>query len=108
MNTARTRFAWRAHAPVLAGFALLALLPLGASDTLLSTLTLVLVAAYFGQAWNLMMGYVGQLSLGHGLYAGLGASGPKAPAPKAPAPKPVPPGRRRAAPPSQRLQAGTR
>jgi branched-chain amino acid transport system permease protein len=26
-----------------------------------------------GQAWNLMMGYAGQLSLGHALYVGLGA-----------------------------------
>jgi branched-chain amino acid transport system permease protein len=40
---------------------------------MLSVLTLILMSAYFGQAWNLMMGYVGQLSLGHALFAGLGA-----------------------------------
>ena len=26
-----------------------------------------------GQAWNIMMGFAGQLSLGHALYVGLGA-----------------------------------
>ena len=38
----------------------------------LSVLILVLYAAYLGQAWNIMMGFAGQLSLGHALYAGLG------------------------------------
>src|SRR5262249_33886101 len=32
-----------------------------------------LYCGYGGQAWNLMMGYAGQLSLGHALYVGLGA-----------------------------------
>jgi branched-chain amino acid transport system permease protein len=36
-------------------------------------LTLILYFAYVGQAWNLMMGYAGQLSLGHALYVGIGA-----------------------------------
>jgi len=54
-------------------FAVLALLPLGVSDARLSLLTLILMSAFFGQAWNLMMGFVGQLSLGHALYAGIGA-----------------------------------
>jgi branched-chain amino acid transport system permease protein len=40
---------------------------------LLSVLTLILYFAYVGQAWNLMMGFAGQLSLGHALYVGLGA-----------------------------------
>ncbi len=40
---------------------------------LLSLLILVLYAAYTGQAWNIMMGFAGQLSLGHSLYVGLGA-----------------------------------
>ena len=35
-------------------------------------LILVLYFAYVGQAWNIMMGFAGQLSLGHALYAGLG------------------------------------
>lgn len=36
-------------------------------------LILVLYFAYTGQAWNVMMGFAGQLSLGHSLYVGLGA-----------------------------------
>jgi branched-chain amino acid transport system permease protein len=47
--------------------------PLIADRYLLSVLTLILYFAYVGQAWNLMMGYAGQLSLGHALYVGLGA-----------------------------------
>ena len=35
-------------------------------------LILVFYFAYVGQAWNLMMGFAGQLSLGHALYVGLG------------------------------------
>ncbi len=31
------------------------------------------LSAYVGQAWNIMMGFAGQLSLGHALYVGLGA-----------------------------------
>jgi branched-chain amino acid transport system permease protein len=46
--------------------------PLVASRYLLSVLTLILYFVYVGQAWNLMMGYAGQLSLGHALYVGLG------------------------------------
>ncbi len=38
----------------------------------LSVLILMLYFAYVGQAWNIMMGFAGQLSLGHALYAGLG------------------------------------
>jgi branched-chain amino acid transport system permease protein len=40
---------------------------------LLSVLFLILYFAYVGQAWNIMMGFAGQLSLGHSLYVGLGA-----------------------------------
>ena len=47
--------------------------PLAASDYLLTVLTLILYFAYTGQAWNIMMGFAGQLSLGHALYVGLGA-----------------------------------
>jgi branched-chain amino acid transport system permease protein len=47
--------------------------PLVADRYLLSVLTLMLYFAYVGQAWNLMTGYAGQLSLGHALYIGLGA-----------------------------------
>jgi branched-chain amino acid transport system permease protein len=53
--------------------ALLVLAPLFASDYLLTVLILILYFAYIGQAWNIMMGFAGQLSLGHALYVGLGA-----------------------------------
>jgi branched-chain amino acid transport system permease protein len=36
-------------------------------------LILVFYFAYLGQAWNVLMGFAGQLSLGHALYLGLGA-----------------------------------
>src|SRR6185295_11880169 len=32
---------------------------------------LILYFAYVGQAWNIMMGFTGQLSIGHSLYVGL-------------------------------------
>jgi branched-chain amino acid transport system permease protein len=55
--------------------ALLLALPLLASNYFLSLATLILYLAYTGQAWNLMMGFAGQLSLGHALYLGVGAYG---------------------------------
>jgi branched-chain amino acid transport system permease protein len=39
----------------------------------LSVGTLILYFAYTSQAWNVMMGFAGQLSLGHALYVGVGA-----------------------------------
>jgi branched-chain amino acid transport system permease protein len=53
--------------------AALVLAPLVASDYLLTVLIVILYFAYLGQAWNIMMGFAGQLSLGHALYVGLGA-----------------------------------
>ena len=47
--------------------------PLFAGDYLLTVLIAMLYFAYTGQAWNIMMGFAGQLSLGHALYVGLGA-----------------------------------
>jgi branched-chain amino acid transport system permease protein len=69
---------WRGLAPrargLIAGlFVVLAAAPFVADRYVISVLTLVLYFAYVGQAWNLMMGYAGQLSLGHALYVGLGA-----------------------------------
>jgi len=62
------------------GFALLAALlallcaaPWWANDYLLTVLVTILFFAYCGQAWNVMMGFAGQLSLGHAIYIGLGA-----------------------------------
>ena len=53
--------------------ALLLVFPLFASGYLLAVGFLILYYAYVGQAWNIMMGFAGQLSLGHSLYVGLGA-----------------------------------
>jgi branched-chain amino acid transport system permease protein len=52
--------------------ALLAALPAFAGNYALSVATLILYFAYTGQAWNVMMGFAGQLSLGHALYVGVG------------------------------------
>jgi branched-chain amino acid transport system permease protein len=52
--------------------ALLLLAPAFLGKYGLSVLILVLYFAFVGQAWNIMMGFAGQLSLGHALYAGLG------------------------------------
>jgi branched-chain amino acid transport system permease protein len=48
-------------------------LPWVAGSYVLSVATLILFFAFTGQAWNVMMGFAGQLSLGHSLYVGLGA-----------------------------------
>jgi branched-chain amino acid transport system permease protein len=63
------------RAQVLLG-ALLALLiafPWISGPYTLAVATLILYFAYTGQAWNVMMGFAGQLSLGHSLYVGIGA-----------------------------------
>jgi branched-chain amino acid transport system permease protein len=61
---------------LLTGLAVLLVLLLAAPALLggygLSVLILILYFAFVGQAWNIMMGFAGQLSLGHALYAGLG------------------------------------
>jgi len=63
------------RASILLGilFAALLALPAFAGSYLLSIATLILFFAYTGQAWNVMMGFAGQLSLGHSLYVGVGA-----------------------------------
>ena len=53
--------------------AVLLALPLFANAYILSVAILILYFAYLGQAWNVMMGFCGQLSLGHALYVGIGA-----------------------------------
>jgi branched-chain amino acid transport system permease protein len=53
--------------------AVLVALPAFAGPYALSVATLILYFAYTGQAWNVMMGFAGQLSLGHSLYVGVGA-----------------------------------
>jgi branched-chain amino acid transport system permease protein len=58
---------------LLALLVVLLVAPGFAGDYLLTVLTIILYFAYVGQAWNIMMGFAGQLSLGHALYVGLGA-----------------------------------
>jgi len=54
-------------------FAALIIAPHFVNDYLLTVLIIILYFAYAGQAWNIMMGFAGQLSLGHAIYVGLGA-----------------------------------
>jgi branched-chain amino acid transport system permease protein len=64
-----TRAAW-----LLAILLVLAIaFPWLGSPYALSVGTLILYFAYTSQAWNVMMGFAGQLSLGHALYVGIGA-----------------------------------
>ena len=63
---------WRVRILLLALLVGFLIAPLLANDYLLTVLILILYFAYTGQAWNIMMGFAGQLSLGHALYVGLG------------------------------------
>ena len=63
----------RAIVLLLSLFGLLVALPLWANPYVISVATLFLFFAYTGQAWNIMMGFAGLLSLGHALYLGVGA-----------------------------------
>ena len=49
------------------------LLPLVAGEYLLHMIVLVLLYAYLATAWNILGGYAGQHSLGHGVFLGIGA-----------------------------------
>jgi branched-chain amino acid transport system permease protein len=63
----------RGLALLAALFGVLLAAPYVANDYVLTVLILILYFAYAGQAWNIMMGFAGQLSLGHAIYIGLGA-----------------------------------
>src|SRR5204862_1742316 len=63
----------RALALLAVVLAVLVVAPVFANDYLLTVLIIILYFAYAGQAWNILMGFAGQLSLGHALYVGLGA-----------------------------------
>ncbi len=47
--------------------------PFFVSDYLITVLILIFYFAYAGQAWNILTGFTGYLSLGHAIYVGLGA-----------------------------------
>jgi branched-chain amino acid transport system permease protein len=63
----------RAAVLLAALLAALVIAPWIANDYLVTVLILILYLAYTGQAWNIMMGFAGQLSLGHAIFTGLGA-----------------------------------
>jgi branched-chain amino acid transport system permease protein len=63
----------RSLAFLAALLAVLLIAPWLVNDYLLTVLIVALYLAYTGQAWNIMMGFAGQLSLGNAIYAGLGA-----------------------------------
>jgi len=63
----------RAVVLLAALLAALVIAPWIANDYLVTVLILILYLAYTGQAWNIMMGFAGQLSLGHAIFTGLGA-----------------------------------
>jgi branched-chain amino acid transport system permease protein len=63
----------RSLAFLAALLAVLLIVPWLVNDYLLTVLIVALYLAYTGQAWNIMMGFAGQLSLGNAIYAGLGA-----------------------------------
>jgi len=52
---------------------ILFLLPLVAGEYLLHMAVLILLYAYLSTAWNILGGYAGQHSLGHGVFLGIGA-----------------------------------
>jgi branched-chain amino acid transport system permease protein len=53
--------------------AVAAVLPLAASQHLLTAVIVALHAAFMALAWNVAAGYAGQFSLGHSLFYGIGA-----------------------------------
>ncbi len=61
------------RAALIAFAALLLVLPWVVSSYVLSVAVICLYLAYVGQAWNLMLGFAGLLSIGHALFVGLGA-----------------------------------
>ncbi|HEY5208527.1 MAG TPA: branched-chain amino acid ABC transporter permease [Stellaceae bacterium] len=63
----------RARILLLIVLVLLLAAPWFVDTYVLSVLIIVLYVAYMGQAWNIMMGFAGLLSIGHALYFGIGA-----------------------------------
>jgi len=63
----------RATTALAVVIAALAAVPLVANNYIVSVLTVSLYYAYVGQAWNMMFGFAGLLSLGHALFIGIGS-----------------------------------
>ncbi|MGQ9654990.1 MAG: branched-chain amino acid ABC transporter permease [Thermodesulfobacteriota bacterium] len=54
-------------------FAILLLLPIFLDKYVVGIFVMIFYYAYLGQAWNVLTGYTGHISLGHALYVGMGA-----------------------------------
>ena len=67
MNTIWFQTPLRGKALSLLLLAIFAAAPIVADRYLLSVLIMVFYFTYLGHAWNLLMGFAGQLSLGHAL-----------------------------------------
>jgi branched-chain amino acid transport system permease protein len=63
---------WHGRVLIVALLAGLLAAPFVADRYVVSILIMIFYFVIVGQAWNLMMGFAGQLSLGHALYVGLG------------------------------------
>jgi branched-chain amino acid transport system permease protein len=63
----------RLHCLLGALLLVLLLLPLVLDKYLLGIFVMIFFYAYLGQAWNVLTGYTGHISLGHALYVGIGA-----------------------------------
>ncbi len=63
----------RLHVFLAAVLAVLLLLPLALDRYMLGIFVMIFYYAYLGQAWNVLTGYTGHISLGHALYVGIGA-----------------------------------
>lgn len=69
MNTLRKNVSIR----IIVVLVIASIIPLFAGEYALHIAVLVLLYAYLSTAWNIMGGYAGQHSLGHGLFMGIGA-----------------------------------
>ncbi len=58
---------------LIIGFFILLGLPMVLSSYVLGIFIMIFFYAYIGQAWNILTGYTGVISLGHSLYVGIGA-----------------------------------
>ncbi|HWQ80344.1 MAG TPA: branched-chain amino acid ABC transporter permease [Anaerovoracaceae bacterium] len=56
-----------------AAFLALALLPFGVRPYTVNTVILILMYAYFSSAWNIVCGFLGELSMGHSVMVAMGA-----------------------------------
>ena len=56
----------------LVGVAILLVLPLGLSSYATTIFIFIFFYAFLGQAWNIVGGYAGQLSIGHAAFVGVG------------------------------------